>query len=329
MRIILTTVAMLLLCGTVNPASADLIDVYRNAPGAANWANNQWRLNADGTGETVTPTAVNYVIFNVDSLNSSDIVSRTTGNRAVGGFEFRSTGTTIIHGHNGDYNLDIGAAGITMLNGVGHVTIGATTTGGAATTGTKIQPRLTASQTWTNNSATSNLYVLGGGANDVIRLNGHDLTLAGTGDFVLGQIRGGALGGNAKIVGDLSFSNLDPFGLLFNPNWTLNVSGTTTFGVGAGIHNTFGIANLVGLDSSVDLGSYTLINGDVDFTNVINVGLANAVDIGDGKLAYFSSGSLVLNVTAVPEPSSLALFGLVGCVLGLRRHRRNAASSMA
>jgi hypothetical protein len=325
----LLTITALLLCCTANPAFADLVNKYRLTDGDRNWANAQWSLNPDGTGTTVTPTADDYVIFNVDSLNAANIVSTTRSNRAAGGFEFRSTGTTILHGGNGDYRLEIGAAGITMNAGAGHVTIGATTTGGAASTGTKIQPRLEANQTWTNNSATSNLYVTGGGNNDLINLNGYNLTLAGPGDFVLGMLRDGALGGDAKIVGDLNFSNLDPFGLIFNPSATLNVSGTTTFGVGTGTHNTFGIANLVGLDSSVDLGSYTLINGDVDFTNVINVGLANAVNIGDGKLAYFSNGSLVLNVTAVPEPSSLALVGVAGCLFGLRRYRRTVDGTTA
>jgi len=329
MRVSQAIVALLLVCCTADRASAELVNKYRLAAGTANWSNAQWSLNADGTGTTVTPTAADYVIFNVDSLNAANIVSQTRGNRAVGGFEFRSAGTTVLNGGNGDYNLDIGAAGITMLSGAGHVTIGATTSGGAATTGTKLQPRLTASQIWTNNSAVSNLYVPGGGTNNVIRLNGHGLTLAGVGDFVLGEIRGGALGGNAKIVGDLNFSNLDPFGLLFNPMWTLNVSGTTTFGVGTGLNNSFGIANLVGLDSTVEIGSYTLINGNVDFTKVINVGLASAVGIGDGKLAYFSDGSLVLNVEPVPEPSSLVLVGVAGCLFGLRRQRRKVAGTVA
>jgi len=57
---------------------------------------------------------------------------------------------------------------------------------------------------------------------------------------------------------------------------------------------------------------YTLIDGlaDIDFTNISNFGRENAVVLGDGKSAFFRSGSLVVEV--VPEPSSLMLAGLGG-----------------
>ena len=84
---------------------------------------------------------------------------------------------------------------------------------------------------------------------------------------------------------------------VFSTTTTLDVAGVVTFG-------GFGIADLVGLDSSVAVGTYTLIDGTgtVDFTNVINVGMANAVSLGGGKSAYLKSGSLEVVVTAIPEP---------------------------
>jgi len=53
----------------------------------------------------------------------------------------------------------------------------------------------------------------------------------------------------------------------------------------------------------VDLGTYTLIDGTavIDFTNVSNIGEANAFDIGGGKSAYFQSGSL--QVVVIPNPA--------------------------
>lgn len=308
----------LALCVVVTSAFAQYVETnerYRYTDGTRNWAASQWISQASGPQPdealdltiSQTPTAADLVIFNYDGRNTESVVSETRANRAARGFVFRTTGTTVLNGGTGDFNLDIGADGIVVEAGAGAVTIG-----GAS--GKKIQPRLTAAQVWLNNSANP-LTVLGGGANDVIRLQGYELTLAGPGSFTLGTIRAGVLGGSASILGNLNFSGDDPFGLRFDESSTLTVSGTTTFG------GAFGIANLVGLDSSVNFGTYTLISGNVDFTNVGNVGLANAVDIGGGKLAYFEQGSLELWV--VPEPTSFALLGLgiAGWMICRRRAR--------
>jgi hypothetical protein len=85
----------------------------------------------------------------------------------------------------------------------------------------------------------------------------------------------------------------------------------------------FGIDDLVGLDSTVADGAYTLIDGTatIDFANLVHMGEANAFDLVGGKQAYFSTGSLVVNV--VPEPSTYALLGLgaIGIFVALRRRR--------
>ncbi|MEO8270026.1 MAG: PEP-CTERM sorting domain-containing protein, partial [Aureliella sp.] len=61
------------------------------------------------------------------------------------------------------------------------------------------------------------------------------------------------------------------------------------------------------------LASYTFtVAGDY----TIGFGIVNVLD------ANFSSGLLIDNVTAVPEPTALAGLGLVGLALTLRRRRK-------
>jgi autotransporter-associated beta strand protein len=123
-----------------------------------------------------------------------------------------------------------------------------------------------------------------------------------------------AIGGDGTIGGSLSLASGAKF--VFSLTDTLTVNGASvTFG-------GFSVADLVGLDSSVALNTYTLINGSatIDFANVSNVGIENAYDLGAGKSAYFQSGSLQLVV--VPEPGTFAmLLGGLGMLTLLRRRR--------
>ncbi len=131
---------------------------------------------------------------------------------------------------------------------------------------------------------------------------------------------GARIGGSGSTEADLTFAAGAQ--LIFNPLETLTVTGAVA------MDNTFSIASLVNVDgtaidwSAIGVGTYTLLSTTSDFSNIGNFGLANAADLGDGKSAYFQNGSLQLVV--VPEPSTLALFGLAGLavVMGLRRRRK-------
>jgi hypothetical protein len=86
------------------------------------------------------------------------------------------------------------------------------------------------------------------------------------------------------------------------------------------IQDTFGIDDLLGLDSSVDNGTYTLIDlTSTDFStlNMDNFGVENAFDLGDGKSAYFQEGSL--QVVVIPEPVTLGMLGMAAALLLLIR----------
>lgn len=124
----------------------------------------------------------------------------------------------------------------------------------------------------------------------------------------------GTVGGDGIIGGTLSFDSGAKFA--FIPGQTLTVNGASvTFG-------NFGVANLFGLDNSVSVGTYTLIDGTatINWANVANIGSGNAYNLGAGKSAYFQTGSMQLVIEAIPEPAA-AILGSLGLLTLLRRRR--------
>jgi autotransporter-associated beta strand protein len=128
------------------------------------------------------------------------------------------------------------------------------------------------------------------------------------------------LGGTGSLAGAITFAAGSQF--LFNAAGPLTVPGSVSFADAS----SFGIDDIVGLDSSVADGTYSLLAGTVDTTNLANLGSSNASSLGSGKTAYFqSSGGL--NVVVVPEPATLSLLSgvaLASLLVRIRRSRQGA-----
>ncbi|MFM7206007.1 MAG: autotransporter-associated beta strand repeat-containing protein [Planctomycetaceae bacterium] len=132
-------------------------------------------------------------------------------------------------------------------------------------------------------------------------------TTAGSGGTTVTS--GGILGGVGSLGGAITFNSGSRF--LFNASTPLTVAGSVSFTD----PGSFGVDDIVGLDSSVNLGTYTLMAGTVNTAGLANLGVANAASLGAGKWAYFQQGSLQVVVSAVPEPAAGGLLGATGLVV--------------
>jgi hypothetical protein len=136
--------------------------------------------------------------------------------------------------------------------------------------------------------------------------------------------------------------------LYINDGGLLNLSGDalidisgSTDGTNATFDFSIGLVNWSQVNGEINFastgallrvaGESENIAGPVNFVNLFNGAIANGVfthSVAGGSFNVGFDGTYSF-VQVVPEPSSLALFGLVGCIFGLRRHRRNAVDTMA
>lgn len=96
----------------------------------------------------------------------------------------------------------------------------------------------------------------------------------------------------------------------------------------ASFASSFGVASVLGLGDGTVEGTYTLLSGAVNATNLSNVGAGSAVAIGSGgKSAYLQqvSAGNSLQLVVVPEPGVVTLAGLGAAAAAWALHRRRRA----
>ncbi len=217
-----------------------------------------------------------------------------------------SASAATILGNNNNNTVWINAAGV-AIETVGNLDIQSIVTDGNTNNGfTK-----TGAGTLTLSNAGNDL------GSGTVAVNAGTLILSG--GLTAGSVNVGAagtIGGAGTIVGNLNLAAGAEFVFHLTDALTVN-TGTVSFG-------GLSIANIDGLNSSVALGTYTLIGGNAtfNFTNVSNFGAANQADLGGGKFAFFKEGSLQVEV--VPEPSTWALLAFSLCAVIFLRRRRTA-----
>ena len=205
---------------------------------------------------------------------------------------FRGTATT------GELRLDVNNA--TTLTGV----FGPTSGGGSATGITL--------------GGTSSLAIDGNGSALVDAITLQDtlsLLVGGTLGSGVTVGAGNAIGGDGSINGSLSFVSGADF--LFDASKTLTVNGASvSFG-------GFGVVDLRGFSAATPDGSYSLIDGiaTINPANLNNLGVGNAIDLGSGRSAYFTTTS-GLTLQVIPEPSAIALAGVGLALAAAQRLRR-------
>jgi fibronectin-binding autotransporter adhesin len=302
---------------SASPVFAD--DRYWASSSSSAWGTDgNWSTDIAGTLVGTVPGSTDVAIFNANTVTGAKTI-QLGDNRLINGMTFLSGSgpTTFLSGTGSFTNLAIGAGGITMEAGAGDVTFG----NGSNVGGVPV--RLTASQTWTNNSAGTLRILNSLASNDA---NPVTLTIAGSGNTTIinnvgtsggtfSFIKEGSgtlsfsyssnisLGGTVKLrggtvaAGSAAVTTLSG-GVILEADGTLaaTTGGTLSVGVMSEIGGSFGFtktgAGTVLLTAANTYTGKTIINeGLVNVRNATGLGaigsVANGTEIGpNGTLAF-------------------------------------------
>lgn len=263
-------------------------------------------LNAainSGTTASVEVRAGSMLLNNTSSLrvaNSVAVGSNGTldvrqSNTIAGLSNISGSGGTVKNNSAADTVLTLGAASGSFTFS-GEITDGATNTLGLTKSGDSTQI-LNGTSTYTGATTVSAGTLLVDG-----QLGDTAVTVGST----------ATLGGSGIITGTLHFSS----GALLSVNLAdpLAITGAVTF-------DNFGFEHLIGFNvETASEGTYTFLGGsNISLSNIAYT-MSNPYVRGDGKIAYFQTGSLQAVIAAVPE-SQTSLLAVLGSLALLRRRR--------
>jgi fibronectin-binding autotransporter adhesin len=243
--------------------------------------------------------------------NYSGGTTITGGMLTAGSNTAFGTGSIALDG--GTLNLsDLNITNTIALNG-GTITGTSAFTGGYTSTGGTVTTDLGGTGGFTHTSGTTTLSGNNSYTGDTLVSGGTLLVNGSLGNTAVTVDPNGIIGGTGSIAGSLTFGDGAVLNIL-NINDALSITGNVSFA-------NFGFDDITGWDfANASEGTYTLLAGsNFDFTNVENFGADDAFELGNGRSAYFQSGSL--QVVIIPEPAA-ALIGSIG-LLALLRRRRN------
>ncbi len=123
-------------------------------------------------------------------------------------------------------------------------------------------------------------------------------TGSGTGSARVTVNGNAVIGGQGRVGGDLTLNSGSKF--VFSMSGALRVGGAVTF-------NGLAITDMLGLGETVPSGSYRQIQGGVTTNGLHNLGPQNAVQLAEGKFAYFTVVEGDLGVVITSNPLSAAI----------------------